>query len=89
MFANLDGTSEGANDVLAFLGACMPPMNDLLDRFIAYGCNNGKYLLAISSWTGAQIEELLHSLPPDANGRPLTLMQVFALRIHWQSYFAR
>jgi len=88
--ANLDETSRtGVDQVLAFLSACMPPMDSLLDRFIAYGCNNNENLLGVSVWTGAQIEELLHRIPPDENGEPLTLLQVFALRIHWQSYFAR
>ena len=88
--ANLDGTSRtGVDQVLAFLSVCMPPMDNLLDRFVAYGCNNNENLLGVSVWTGAQIEELLHRIPPDENGEPLTLLQVFALRIHWQSYFVR
>jgi len=78
---------RGSQSILAFLNACMPPMGHLLDRFLESGCNSEEYLLGVSLWEAGQVEEFLRRLPPDANGKRLSLMEVLTLKNYWRAHF--
>ena len=77
----------GSQSVLAFLNACMPPMGHLLDRFLESGCNSEEYVLGVSLWEAGQVEEFLRRLPPDVNGKRLSLMEILTLKNYWKAHF--
>ena len=76
-------------DIRTFLENSMPPMTHLMDAFINFGCINGEFLLAISSWPLERIREVLDQLSLGPNDKPITEMDKYILENHFKEYFTQ
>jgi hypothetical protein len=76
-------------DIHSFLEASTPPMADLMDAFVDFGCTNKDYLLAISRWSPEGIQNFLNQLSLGPTGRQLTEMEKFILEYHFKEYFTQ
>ena len=53
---------EQSAQVRRFLATCTPSMTHFLPNFIAFGCKNEEFLLAVTSWTDDAIDSFLKSV---------------------------
>ena len=78
----IDGQSA---QVRRFLATCMPSMTHFLPNFIAFGCKNEEFLLAVTSWTDDAIDSFLKSVS-SCDSNEFTGMDILVLRNHFRNY---
>lgn len=79
--------NEETAHVRHFLAACSPSMIQFLLNFIAIGCKNEDFLLAVASWPDDMIELFLKSVS-SCEGSEFTGMDIFVLKNHFRNHSA-
>ena len=76
---------EQSAQVRRFLATCTPSMTHFLPNFIAFGCKNEEFLLAVTSWTDDAIDSFLKSVSSCDNNE-FTGKDILVLKNHFRNY---